>query len=97
LLGRESSKPIRPALVLHSCFGVFAIRQGKWKLILDTKTSGGWVKPSGKKPIPGTPGQLYDLAEDPYEKNDLWGQRPDVVRRLAQLLERYKQQDRSRS
>jgi len=97
LLGRRSRQPIRPALVLHSCFGVFAIRQGRWKLILDTKTSGGWVKPGGKKPVPGTPGQLYDLAEDPYERNDLWDQHPDVVRRLSQLLEEYKKQGRSRS
>jgi len=97
LLGHKSGKPIRPALVLHSCFGVFAVRQGQWKLILDTKTSGGWVKPGGKKPVPGTPGQLYDLAKDPYERNDLWDQHPDVVQRLSQLLQEYKEQGRSRS
>ena len=66
-------------------------------MILETKTSGGWVKPGGEKPVPGTPGQLYDLAEDPYEQNDLWDQHPEVVRRLSQLLEQYKKQGRSRS
>jgi len=97
LLDHKANQPIRPTLVLHSCYGVFAIRQGPWKLILDTKTSGGWVKPSGKKPIPGTPGQLYNLAEDPHEQNDLWDQHPDIVRRLSRLLEHCKKQGHSRS
>jgi len=43
----------------------------------------------------GTPGQLYDLANDPYEQDDLWDRRPDVVRHLTQLLEKYKKQGRS--
>ncbi|MCK4292665.1 MAG: arylsulfatase [Planctomycetes bacterium] len=97
LLGKKLKKPIRPAVVHHSVFGVFSIRQGSWKLILDTKTSGGWVRPSGKGPVPGTPGQLYDLQEDPYEQNDLWDKRPEIVERLTKLLEKYKEQGYSRA
>jgi len=96
LLGRKLKKPIRPAIVHHSVFGVFSIRQDNFKLILDTKTSGGWVRPSGKKPEPGTPGQLYDISKDPYEQNDLWEKRPDIVKRLTELLEKYKNQGHSR-
>ncbi len=96
LLNAELDKPIRPAIVHHSVFGVFSIRQGKWKLILDTKTSGGWVRPSGKKPQPGTPGQLYNLQDDPYEQNDLWDEYPQVVKRLTKLLEKYKKQGHSK-
>lgn len=96
LLGKKYHKPIRKAIVLHSCFGVFAIRQGRWKLILGTKGSGGWVKPSGTGPKPGVPGQLYNLANDPYEKNDLWDERPETVERLTKLLEKYKKQGYSR-
>ncbi len=96
LLGREFNEPIRPAIVHHSVFGVFSIRRGKWKLILDTKTSGGWVRPSGKKPEPRTPGQLYNLKEDPYERNDLWNKYPQIVERLTKLLEKYKEQGHSR-
>jgi len=33
LLGKKLDKPIRPAIVHHSCFGVFSIRAGRWKLI----------------------------------------------------------------
>jgi len=95
LLGKQGQKPIREALVSHSENGTFAIRQGEWKLILDNKTSGGWMVPEGEPPKPGTPGQLYNLAEDPFEQNDLWEKRPEVVERLAALLEKYKREGRS--
>jgi len=96
LLGKKSSKPVRDHLISHSSKGIFAIRQGDWKLILDTKGSGGWVNPRDGDPQPGTPGQLYNLAEDPYEQNDLWQQRQDIVQRLMVLLERYKKQGYTR-
>ena len=96
LLGKKLDKPIREATVHHSGAGVFAIRQGEWKLILDTQGSGGWVRPSDKYPVTGTPGQLYNMEKDPYEKNNLWDKRPEVVERLTGLLEKYKKQGRSR-
>ena len=95
LLGGKRAGPIREALVSHSENGTFAIRQGEWKLILDTKTSGGWMAPAGKPPVPGTPGQLYNLPEDPGEQNDLWEKRPEIVARLNALLEKYKTEVRS--
>lgn len=97
LLGKKLEKPIRPATVHHSCFGVFSIRKDNWKLILDTKTSGGWVNPSGKGPKPGTPGQLYDMKKDPYENNDLYEKHPEIVKQLTDLLEKYKTQGYSRT
>ena len=96
LLAEKLDKPVRDAIVHHSAKGVFAIRQDPWKLILDTKTSGGWVKPRGKGPEPGTPGQLYNMVDDPYEQNDLWEKHPEIVRRLTELLEKYKKQGYSR-
>lgn len=95
LLGKKGEDPIRDALVSHSENGTFAIRQGKWKLILDNKTSGGWVEPSGLPPDPNSPGQLYDLDSDPYEQNDLWKVHPDIVERLIRVLEKYKSEGRS--
>lgn len=95
LLGKKGNDPIREALVSHSENGTYAIRQGYWKLILNNKTSGGWVRPSGKPPQPGTPGQLYDLESDPYEQNNLWEERKDIVGKLTSLLEKYKSEGRS--
>jgi len=97
LLGKKLDKPIREAIVHHSCFGVFSIRQGRWKLIQGTKGSGGWVEPGGGGPKPGSPGQLYNLANDPYEENDLWDKLPEQVERLTNLLEKYKKQGYSRA
>jgi len=87
--------PVREAIVSHSEDGTFAIRRGGWKLILDNRTSGGWMVPEGQPPIPGTPGQLYDLADDPREARDLWAERPDIVAELKALLEKYKKEGRS--
>ena len=95
LLGKKGDVPIREALVSHSENGTFAIRQGNWKLILNNKTSGGWVEPSGERPKPDSPGQLYDLNSDPYEQNDLWEEHQEIVERLTHLLEKYKSEGRS--
>ncbi|MFP4057618.1 MAG: sulfatase family protein [Candidatus Brocadiia bacterium] len=95
LLGERRESPIRQALVSHSVFGVFCIAQHPWKLIVECQNSGGWVPPRGTGPTPGSPGQLYHLADDPAEQRNLFAQRPGVVRRLTDLLERYKREGRS--
>jgi len=95
LLGEKRDEPIREAIVSHSVFGVFAIRQGPWKLILDNRDSGGWVRPKGRRPKPGTPGQLYNLQDDPAEQTNLFDERSEIVERLTALLERYKREGRS--
>jgi arylsulfatase A-like enzyme len=93
--GARSRSPLREAIVSHSEDGTYAIRRGFWKLILDNRTSGGWMVPEGTPPKPGTPGQLYDLAEDPGETCDMWAERPDIVADLTELLEKYKRDGRS--
>ena len=95
LLGEKHNKPIREALVHHSGNGAFAIRQGRWKLIIDLG-SGGWTKPRVGKPKPGGPeGQLYDMHADISERRNLWLERPDIVERLTQLLDKYRNERRS--
>jgi arylsulfatase A-like enzyme len=96
LLGKKPGAPIREAVVHHSLSGMFAVRQGEWKLILG-RGSGGFTKPSRIKPKPGEPeGQLYNLEKDPAEKKNLWAEHPEIVQALTNLLERYKKQGRSR-
>ena len=95
LEGKTSAKPIREAVVHHSGNGVFAVRQGRWKLITHLG-SGGWTKPANEKPEPGGPqGQLYDMTADVSERRNLWMEKPEVIRDLTALLDRYKKQGRS--
>ena len=39
-------------------------------------------------------GQLYDISVDPFEQEDLWEKRPEVVESLLRELERVKQLDK---
>ena len=95
LLGKHVG-PIREATVHHSLSGMYAVRQGPWKLILG-RGSGGFTQPSQIEPKQGEPaGQLYNLAEDPAETNNLHQQRPDVVEALTRLLNKYRRQGHSR-
>jgi arylsulfatase A-like enzyme len=94
LLGKKVG-PIREATVHHSSRGMFAIRQGPWKLVLG-RGSGGFTPPRRIEPKEGEPiGQLYDLKDDPGETRNIYDERPDVVARLTKLLERYKREGRS--
>jgi arylsulfatase A len=89
------SRPIREAVVHHSSNGMFAVRSGKWKLIVGLG-SGGFSRPARVEPKESGPtGQLYDMEADPSETQNLYLERPDVVKRLEGLLERYKSSGRS--
>ncbi|MCU0917652.1 MAG: arylsulfatase [Planctomycetes bacterium] len=95
LLGRKPDRPIREALVVHSADGNFAIRQGPWKWIegkAHPDTKPGALKARAAEFHP----QLYHLAEDPGEKNDVLGKYPDVAKRLEALLNQYREQGYSR-
>jgi arylsulfatase A-like enzyme len=84
---------IRPHLIHHSGNGLFALREGGWKLI-EGRGSGGFTKVPMAKDDP--PGQLYDLDADPGETKNLWREHPDVVERLTKLLETARTRDRTR-
>lgn len=87
-LGEPTGAPLREELVHHSLDGMFALRQGRWKLI-EGRGSGGFTPPAREEPDPAAPaGQLYDLEADPEEARDLYAERPDVVERLQQSLDR---------
>lgn len=95
LLGR-ADKPVREALVHHSISGKFSIRQGQWKLEL-CPGSGGWSQPRDPQAVKqGLPSlQLYDMTQDIGERRNLQAERPEVVKRLLTLLEKYVADGRS--
>jgi len=91
LLGRSEGRPAREFVIHHSGDGMFAIRQGKWKLI-EGLGSGGFSEPRRPEPGPDDPpGQLYDMEADPAESRNLWAERPEIVRQLRDTLERVRQ------
>lgn len=91
----------RPALVTASYLGFLTIRNDNWKAVFGTKWTGGYPnETNGGLPPKGTPpddpsiGQLYNIANDPFEQKDLWESHPDVVKKLRAELERIKQLDK---
>jgi len=100
LLQGDGTQPVRDYTLQQAC-SVLSIRHGPWKY-LDHRGSGGnnydsaELKPfSLPETAPGAPGQLYDLADDPGETNNLYFEHPEVVRQLKSLLEASKTQGRS--
>lgn len=82
LKGEKLDGPARGPVVHHSGSGQFAIRDGRWKLIL-CPSSGGWL--SGA-PADAPPIQLYDMRKDPPEEYNLYQERQDKVEELTALL-----------
>ncbi|MCX5685209.1 MAG: sulfatase-like hydrolase/transferase, partial [Planctomycetota bacterium] len=83
LLGTDRT-PLHEAVVHHSIQGMFAIRQGAWKLEF-CPGSGGWSKnPSDADAVAqGLPAvQLYDLSADLGETKNVQAENPAVVARL---------------
>ncbi|MEO0447808.1 MAG: arylsulfatase [Verrucomicrobiota bacterium] len=94
LLFGETEKSAREDLITQSSIGAMALRKEGWKLILGTKGSGG-PKTPGAAPLTVTqpwrfdqpiPGQLYHIAKDPYETEDLYETHPEKVEELQNLL-----------
>ena len=79
---RGEDRPTRANVVHHSIQGKFAIREGRWKLIL-CAGSGGWSKGGGTEPV-----QLYDMTADIGERKNLQAEHPDIVARLTKKLEK---------
>jgi arylsulfatase A-like enzyme len=80
----EEISRARP-LICHSGNGMFAIRDGRWKLVAGNG-SGGREKPRGK-PF-AEPWSLFDLDSDPGETKDVAGGNSDVYSKLKmQLME----------
>ncbi len=91
LTGKAKQVTTQPAVVHSSSSGFFAIRKGDWKLI-EGLGSGGFTEPKEIKPKVGeAAGQLYNLAHDVSEKNNLYEQNPEKVRELTQLLTEIRQ------
>ncbi|MCC5930957.1 MAG: arylsulfatase [Cyclobacteriaceae bacterium] len=89
-LNGEVDMTIRPEMIHHSSRGMYAIRKGDWKYI-DGLGSGGFTHPAVEAAQDAGPqGQLYHLATDPGEMNNVYLNYPEIVRELKSLLEHEK-------
>ena len=89
----------RKDIIHHSTNGVFAIRSGNWKLIVDCDNSGdGGRSVQGNKgtgPNPSMTSQLYNLSDDPFELFNLLNNNKEKANELRETLVSYQNDGRS--
>jgi len=92
---KETDTYGRTSTVHHSKTGIFAIRQGEWKLVLSPNSGiGGNGKPAKvKKVLPEY--LLFNLEKDVKEKNNVAQKYPEKLEELKKIL--IKQIDQGRS
>ncbi len=90
--GGEWTSPRSP-VIHHSANGMFAIRDGRWKLVLGNG-SGGREAPRGK-PFE-RPYQLFDLSNDIGERKNVIAEHPEIAARLEQACEQIRSRGTSR-
>lgn len=83
----------RVPVIHHSAGGMFAVRSGEWKLVLGNG-SGGRENPKGK-PFE-KPYELYNLAVDPGETDNVIAQNLQIAQNLERMCEEIRSTGRSR-
>ena len=100
LLAGNTETPTRENLILHSRWsGNFALRKGDWVYInapsggdcFNTSDPGNkkepeWFRKLRDYNFHDEPGQLFDLSSDESEKNNLYAERPEIVREMRACL-----------
>lgn len=93
--GASMDDALREGTVHHSIDGSFSIRKAHWKLEM-CAGSGGWSPPRPGKECAGLPPiQLYNLAVDIGERQNVYDEHPEIVEELKDLLTRYVRDGRS--
>jgi arylsulfatase A-like enzyme len=102
LLGEKTTAPLRQATVHHAASGKFAIRKGDWVLIdapsgddNGAKGEPQWLKEKRGYDKHDQPAELFNVREDLIERRNQYAERPEVVRELKALLEKYQREGRS--
>lgn len=80
LLG-ERAPAYRSFAIHHSSEGKWAVRRGRWKLLLHPGSGGNEVECTEN----GDPVQLYDMETDRFETRNVYADHPDIVRDLKRL------------
>jgi arylsulfatase A-like enzyme len=99
LLRGRMDNPTRDVLIHHSGTGKFAIRQGDW-VFIDAPAGNDKEEPAWFAQLRGyqphnQPGELYHLAKDPAERENLHARHPGLFSELSQRLEAIKRGERT--
>ena len=102
LLHVKPAQPVRETTIHAAEDGDLAIRKGDW-VFIDAPTGQGskklvepaWFKKERGYVDDDLPGKLYNLAEDLPEKHNYYAEKPDIVKQLKALLDKYKSEGRS--
>ncbi|MEC5125847.1 arylsulfatase [Verrucomicrobiales bacterium BCK34] len=90
---KGEAESARPFSVHHSLSGMFALREGDWKMV-EGRGSGGFTRPRKAGELPGKPtepeGQLYDLKNDFQERTNQWSHESNRLVRMQERLESVK-------
>jgi len=93
LLNQPGQHP-RTSMVTADVNGMQAIRIGDWKYIDGTPPMN--LPENRLNQIKAFEPQLYNLADDPGEKTNLFDERPDMVKKLSKELERIRNSQSTR-
>jgi arylsulfatase A-like enzyme len=97
VLDGDLQTPTRDHLIYLSSAGKLAIKKGPWKYI-EGIGSGGFSFPSKLLPVKNGPtGQLYNLAQNSLESDNLFLRKKEVVNELSGLLKEIEERGYSRT
>ena len=96
LLGSEQDSPVREATVHNTYKGKWGIREGDW-LYINDKTGGHRKMPDSFIKLRGyndfdTDGLLFNMKDDPEQRNNLYIEYPERVAKMKQRLKEYREQ-----
>ena len=101
LLKGEQRPVTRKNMIHHTLTGRFAIRASEWVYIDNPTGNANRAEPEwfrnerGVKPH-GCPGELFNLAQDPRQTQNLHNEHPEIVKELKHLLEHQKKTNQTR-
>ena len=96
ITSKNSNFAKREVVVHHSATGFFAIRKGKWKLIMCPHSGGNSLPKENSEEAKTLPiVQLYNMETDFSETKNVQDMHPEIVKELTDLLTKYIQDGRS--
>jgi len=97
LLNEKDANPRNELAYYYNVNSLEGVREGKWKLVFPHRSQTYKKFPPGKDGFPGktaqvnVPEALYDQRTDPGETIDVAAEHPEVVRRLKDLGDTYRE------